>query len=153
MPEITRALGDLQRQANELADLPLSFDLADLRGYHYHSGVVFAAYCDNSPSAVALGGRYDSIGERYGRGRPATGFSLDLRALTRLSAPQASPGAILAPWCADFLLQAEVERLRANGEIVVVALPGHAGSWHETGCDRQLTQRDGKWIIEPLDEN
>jgi ATP phosphoribosyltransferase regulatory subunit len=153
VPEISRALGDLQRLANELVDLPLSFDLADLRGYHYHSGVVFAAYCDNSPSAVALGGRYDSIGERFGRGRPATGFSLDLRALARLSTPQASPGAILAPWSTDFLLHAEVERLRANGEIVVIALPGHAGSWHETGCDRQLMQRDGKWMIEPLDEN
>jgi ATP phosphoribosyltransferase regulatory subunit len=153
LPEIARALGELQRLAGELADLPLSFDLADLRGYHYHSGVVFAAYCDDSPAAVALGGRYDSIGARYGRGRPATGFSLDLRALARLSAPLPVPGAILAPWPEDAVAQAEIERLRARGENVVAALPGHAGDWREAGCDRQLVLRDRKWIIETLEEN
>jgi len=153
LPEITQALGELLRLADELADLPLSFDLADLRGYHYHSGVVFAAYCDDSPAAVALGGRYDSIGERFGRGRPATGFSLDLRALSRLSLPLTMPGAILAPWPENAVLQTEIERLRANGEIVVAALPGHGDSWREAGCDRQLVRRDDKWIIEPLKEN
>lgn len=153
LPEIARALGDLLRLADELSDLPLSFDLSDLRGYHYHSGVVFAAYCDDSPAAVALGGRYDSIGERFGRGRPATGFSLDLRALSRLSLPLPASGAILAPWLDDAVLQTEIERLRTNGEIVAVALPGHAGSWREAGCDRQLVRRDDQWIIEPLVEN
>lgn len=157
LSEITRALADLGRLADELDDLPLSFDLADLRGYHYHSGVVFAAYCDDSPAAIALGGRYDSIGARFGRARPATGFSLDLRAIARfarLSAPApAAPGAILAPWPEDAVAHAEVERLRAGGEIVVAALPGHAGSWREAGCDRRLVRADGKWIIEPLAEN
>lgn len=153
LPEISRALGDLQRLAGELADLPLSFDLADLRGYHYHNGVVFAAYCTDSPAAVALGGRYDSIGARFGRARPATGFSLDLRALARLSKPQTMPGAILAPWPEDTVLQAEIERLRANGEIVIAALPGHEGSWREAGCDRQLVWRDDQWMIEFLGEN
>jgi len=153
IPEITQALGELLRLADELSDLPLSFDLADLRGYHYHSGVVFAAYCDDSPAAVALGGRYDSTGERFGRSRPATGFSLDLRTLTRLSMPQTAPGAILAPWPENAALQTEVERLRANGEIVVAALPGHAGNWREAGCDRQLVWRDNTWIIEPLVES
>jgi ATP phosphoribosyltransferase regulatory subunit len=150
LPEISRALGDLLRLADELSDLPLSFDLADLRGYHYHSGVVFAAYCADSPVAVALGGRYDSIGVRFGRARAATGFSLDLRALARLSKSQNMPGAILAPWPEDIVLQAEIERLRANGEIVIAALPGHEGSWREAGCDRQLVRRDDKWIIELL---
>jgi ATP phosphoribosyltransferase regulatory subunit len=153
LPEIARALGDLLRLADELSDLPLSFDLADLRGYHYHSGVVFAAYCADSPSAVALGGRYDSIGARFGRARPATGFSLDLRTLARLSKSQIMPGAILAPWPEDIVLQAEIERLRANGEIVIAALPGHSGSWREAGCDRQLVRRDDQWIIESLGEN
>jgi len=153
LPEISRALGDLLRLADELSDLPLSFDLADLRGYHYHSGVVFAAYCANSPAAVALGGRYDSIGERFGRGRPATGFSLDLRALARLSVPLPSPSAILAPWPEDAALHAEIERLRAAGEIVIAALPGHTDDWSELGCNRRLVQRDNQWIIETLEEN
>ena len=153
LPEITRALGELQRLAVELADLPLSFDLADLRGYHYHNGVVFAAYCADSPAAVALGGRYDAIGARFGRARPATGFSLDLRTLMRLAQPKPMPGAILAPWPEDGQAQAEIERLRAQGEIVVAALPGHAGSWREAGCDRRLVRRGEEWIIEPLGES
>ncbi|WP_126444611.1 ATP phosphoribosyltransferase regulatory subunit [Sulfuricystis multivorans] len=153
LPEITRALGDLQRLATELADLPLSFDLADLRGYHYHNGVVFAAYCADSPGAIALGGRYDGIGARFGRARPATGFSLDLRALARLAKPQPMPGAILAPWPEDEAAHAEVERLRAAGEIVVAALPDHEGCWREAGCDRRLVRRGDEWIVEPLGEN
>jgi len=156
LPEISRALGDLQRLAGELAGLPLSFDLADLRGYHYHNGVVFAAYCAGSPAAVALGGRYDAIGARFGRARPATGFSLDLRALARLAKLQVMPGAILVPWpeeTEDRLLHAEIERLRAQGEIVIAALPGHDGSWREAGCDRQLVRRADQWIIESLGES
>ena len=153
LPEITRALDDLRRLANELAELPLSFDLADLRGYHYHSGVVFAGYCDDSPSAVALGGRYDSIGARFGRARPATGFSLDLRALARLSMPRPATGAILAPWSEDAAVQAEIASLRAAGETVIVALPGHEGHWRESGCDRQLVQRAGRLSVEVLNEN
>lgn len=153
LPAIAHALAELRRLADELVGLPLSFDLADLRGYHYHSGVVFAAYCDDSPAAIALGGRYDSIGARYGRARPATGFSLDLRTLARLATPAPAPGAILAPWPEDPVARAEIERLRATGEIVAAALPGHEGSWREAGCDRRLVRRDDQWIIEPLIEN
>jgi ATP phosphoribosyltransferase regulatory subunit len=153
LPAITDALAQLRRLADELPDLPLSFDLADLRGYHYHSGVVFAAYCDDSPAAIALGGRYDSIGARYGRARPATGFSLDLRALARLSSPLPAAGAILAPWPEDPVAHAEVERLRAAGETVIAALPGHEGNWREAGCDRRLVRRENQWIIEPLIES
>lgn len=150
VPAIAQAMAELSRLAAELADLPLSFDLADLRGYHYHSGVVFAAYTAGSPSAVALGGRYDAIGERFGRARPATGFSLDLRTLGRLAAPKSPMGAILAPCSGDAALQHEVARLRAAGEIVVTALPGHTGTWEESGCDRQVALHQGKWIVEPL---
>jgi ATP phosphoribosyltransferase regulatory subunit len=152
LPDILRALGDLQRLAGELADLPLSFDLADLRSYHYHNGVVFAAYCADSPAALALGGRYDGIGARFGRARPATGFSLDLRPLARLAKPQSMPGAILAPWPEDTLLLAEIERLRAQGEIVIAALPDHADGWREAGCDRRLVRRNDQWIVESLGE-
>jgi ATP phosphoribosyltransferase regulatory subunit len=64
-----------------------------------------------------------------------------------------TPGAILAPWPEDTLLHAEIERLRAQGEIVIAALPGHDGGWREAGCDRQLVRRDDKWMIESLGEN
>ncbi len=151
-PAIGAALGTLRRLASDLADLPIGFDLADLRGYHYHNGVVFAAYCDGSPGAVALGGRYDKVGESFGRGRPATGFSIDLRDLARLSPRTEARGAILAPWPEDMALHAEVERLRGQGETVVLALPGHDGHWREAGCDRQLIRRGNEWTIESLKE-
>ncbi|MDP2794510.1 MAG: ATP phosphoribosyltransferase regulatory subunit [Sulfurisoma sp.] len=152
-PEITQALAELRRLADALAGLPLSFDLADLRGYHYHSGVVFAAYAAGNPGAVALGGRYDKVGQSFGRGRPATGFSLDLRELARLAPPAPGRGAILAPWPEDDALHAETERLRAAGETVIAALPGHEATWHETGCDRVLARRGEQWIIENLKED
>ena len=148
-------VGDLAdhpgRLARALADLPVSFDLSDLRGYHYHSGIVFAAYGADSPAALALGGRYDRVSEAFGRARPATGFSLDLRELVwRL--PQLAPmtGAILAPLEGGAALAEEVGALRARGEIVMNALPGHEGTWNEAGCDRQLVKRDGRWTIVPL---
>jgi ATP phosphoribosyltransferase regulatory subunit len=154
-PEIAAALATLRRLAADLADLPhvsIGFDLADLRGYHYHSGVVFAAYCEGAPGAVALGGRYDNVSRSFGRDRPATGFSLDLRQLARLSPGSERRGAILAPWPEDAPLQAEIERLRDRGETVVLALPGHEGTWREAGCDRRLSRRGPDWVIENIEE-
>ncbi len=149
--EIDQALADLRRLAEQFTDLPLGFDLADLRGYHYHSGVVFAAYCSAHPNAVALGGRYDKVGKAYGRGRPATGFSLDLRQLAQLGAASEPPRAILAPYdSADPLLSTAIADLRGRGDVVVEALPGHEGTWQETACDRQLLRRDGRWIVEKI---
>lgn len=149
--EITALLDELRRLAVALADLPVSFDLADLRGYHYHSGVVFAAYGADSPAALALGGRYDRVGAAFGRARPAVGFSLDLRELVwRLPTSTATAGAVLAPLVDDAALAEEVALLRARGEIVVTALPGHDGTWNEAGCDRQLVKRGGRWAIASL---
>jgi ATP phosphoribosyltransferase regulatory subunit len=80
LPELTRALATL-RAMSKACRIPASFDLAELRGYHYHSGVVFDAYCDGVTGPAARGGRYDEVGKAFGRARPATGFSIDLRAL------------------------------------------------------------------------
>ena len=149
--EITALLDELRQLAAALADLPVSFDLADLRGYHYHSGVVFAAYGADSPAALALGGRYDRVGKAFGRARPAVGFSLDLRELVwRLPTATAMAGAVLAPLDADAALAEEVAVLRARGEIVVTALPGHDGTWGEAGCDRQLVKRGDRWAVVSL---
>ena len=150
-PEITALLDELRQLAAALADLPVSFDLADLRGYHYHGGVVFAAYGADSPAALALGGRYDRVGKAFGRARPAVGFSLDLRELVwRLPTATAMAGAVLAPLDADAALAEEVAVLRARGEIVVTALPGHHGTWNEAGCDRQLVKRGDRWAVVSL---
>ena len=117
----------------------------------YHSGVVFAAYCDAHPAALALGGRYDRVGKAFGRGRAATGFSLDLRELARLVDWPAERKAILAPADTSGALKDAVADLRANGEIVMLALSGHEGTWAEAGCDRQLVLRGGRWCVEPLE--
>jgi len=77
---VKRALATLRALA-KACPVPASFDLAELRGYHYHSGVVFDAYCEGVAGAVARGGRYDEVGKAFGRARPATGFSIDLRSL------------------------------------------------------------------------
>ncbi|MDR0701710.1 MAG: ATP phosphoribosyltransferase regulatory subunit [Azoarcus sp.] len=152
IPEITAALADLRRLAGELDGLPLGFDLADLRGYHYHSGLVFAAYGGDAPAALALGGRYDHVAEAFGRARPATGFSLDLRELVRNSPEAARPSAILAPALKDPALADEIARLRGEGEIVVDTLPGHDGTWQAAGCDRQLVKREDHWTVAALSE-
>jgi ATP phosphoribosyltransferase regulatory subunit len=85
LPELTRALATLRALA-KACPIPASFDLAELRGYHYHSGVVFDAYCEAVSGPVARGGRYDEVGKAFGRARPATGFSIDLRSLASMNA-------------------------------------------------------------------
>jgi len=149
-PEIAAALDQLARIASELRHVVNvhCFDLAELRGYHYHSGVVFAAYARGRPNAVAQGGRYDEVGKAFGRARPATGFTMDLREVAGLSAPSPARAGILAPYLPeDIVLRARIEQLREAGEVVVVDLPGHAQTRAELGCDRALALRDGVWEV------
>jgi ATP phosphoribosyltransferase regulatory subunit len=145
------ALADIGRQLH--ADVKeLCFDLAELRGYHYHSGVVFAAYARGRPEAIARGGRYDEVGRAFGRARPATGFTMDLRELAQMANDEVRPLRVLAPYLpADARLQAEIARLRAGGTVVVSDLPGHEGNRAELGCSRQLVATDGAWKLEPFD--
>jgi len=158
LPEIASALETMCQLQAALPDLPLSFDLADLRGYHYHNGIVFAAYYPGFPSAVALGGRYDGVGKDFGRSRPATGFSMDLREVARLTSSSEEAGAILAPSApglavsARAALVARVEALRAQGEVVVQLLPGES-LCEGPRCDRCLVEIAGQWIIQDLNGN
>lgn len=145
------ALSQLEALGEHLEDLPVNFDLSDLRGYHYHSGIVFAAYGANASTALAHGGRYDAVGKAFGRARPATGFSLDLRQWVHQLPMQALPGAILAPAVNDPMLNDLIDRLRQAGEIVMNALPGHdAADWLESGCDRKIEQQKSGWQVVPL---
>jgi ATP phosphoribosyltransferase regulatory subunit len=148
-PEIDRALRDLKALSRN-GRIPVSVDLADLRGYHYHSGVVFAAYAPGVANAIALGGRYDEVGKAFGRARPATGFSMDLRDLERAAPAGDGAAAIRAPHSADPGLAAAIRKLRDAGEIVVVRLPGHASDPVAPECDRELAKRGGKWLVRKL---
>jgi len=147
-PEIARALDDLAFLAGQVDGAELMIDLADLRGYAYHSGVMFSAYVDGVPNAVARGGRYDHVGQAYGRARAATGFSLDLREVARISPVEARSSAIRAPWQHDEALRAAVSALRDAGEVVIQALPGHNHDLDEFACDRVLVERNGAWVVE-----
>jgi ATP phosphoribosyltransferase regulatory subunit len=122
-------------------------DLADGHGYGYHTGLVFAAYVQQAAGAVVRGGRYDTAGQSFGRSRPATGFSLDLRELAQLLPRSAPAKAILAHWHDEPAWAAEVARLRAAGEIVVVQLPGEVQEHHEFLCDRQLVHANARWSV------
>ena len=148
-PEIRTALKDLKRLSDALADVAkIRFDLAELRGYHYHSGVVFAAYAQGWSNALARGGRYDEVGKAFGRARAATGFSMDLRELASARPNGGAKPGVLAPYKPhDAALQKRIGALRARGEIVIVDLPGHAGTRRELGCDRRLVRRAGAWTI------
>ncbi|HMH18082.1 MAG TPA: ATP phosphoribosyltransferase regulatory subunit [Burkholderiales bacterium] len=148
-PEIKAALRDLKQLARTQS-IPVSFDLADLRGYHYHSGVVFAAYAPGVANAVALGGRYDEVGKAFGRARPATGFSVDLRELARTAVKETAAGAVRAPYSSDAGLASAIRKLRSSGEVVMVALPGHAAERTQPECDRELVKRAGKWAVRKL---
>jgi ATP phosphoribosyltransferase regulatory subunit len=150
------SLEDLTRIARlaerRLPNISLHFDLAELRGYQYQTGVVFAAFVADRGQEIARGGRYDEIGKVFGRARPATGFSTDLRILMRLGNrdwPQPA-GAILAPAEEDAALEDEVRTLRVQGERVVQQLPGQAGSIAETGCDRVLRWSGSEWVVERI---
>ncbi len=151
-PGITVALDELQAISGKLQPLVSSvgIDLADLRGYHYHSGMVFAAYHAGSHDAIALGGRYDDLGKSFGRARAATGFSMDLRQLYRLLPQCVTRMGVCAPHLDDAALRDKIAQLRAAGEVVVEDLLGDKSLRGELQCDRMLVLRDGVWQVVAL---
>lgn len=147
---IKQALDDLEALARQAGTASVTVDLADLRGYHYHSGAMFAAYVPGLPNAVARGGRYDHVGEAFGRARPATGFSMDLRELARLMPGAERKRAIRAPWGKEAALRSKIAELRRTGEIVIQSLPGHEADQDEFDCDRALIFENENWILKNL---
>jgi ATP phosphoribosyltransferase regulatory subunit len=153
---VNEALDNLRAIAAQMqqrhAGLVLNYDLAELRGYAYQTGMVFAVFVPGCGQEIARGGRYDAIGEVFGRARPATGFSTDLKTLMNLSRRDFDAGeqAILAPAGNDAALLAAIDALRGQGECVVSSLPGQAGSPTEMDCDRLLVSESGKWVVKPV---
>lgn len=146
------ALDELQSLADLAAPSSVTIDLADLSGYEYETGAMFSVYVPGLPNAVARGGRYDHVGEAFGRARPATGFSMDLRELARLM-PGAEPkAAVRAPWGNDAALRELIASLRASGEIVMQSLPGHENDQDEFECDRAIVLENGNWHLKKLDK-
>jgi ATP phosphoribosyltransferase regulatory subunit len=151
LPGITRALSELAAlAAGAIGRAEVAIDLADLRGYQYESGAMFALYVPGLPNAVARGGRYDHVGEAFGRARPATGFSLDLRELARLLPTAERKHSIRAPWGNAPELREKIADLRKAGEVVIQSMPGHDNVQDEFECDRVLVLEDGNWILKNL---
>ena len=154
-PDVLPALDILQEVADSIRrwwpDLDVYFDLAELRGYHYHTGIVFAAYVPGHGQALANGGRYNDVGEVFGRARPATGFATDLKALLGLIPAQEfaqglTRNAIAMPNSDDPALHIKAKELRAAGEVVISCLSTEV----DPRCNRQLVQEQGEWVLKPL---
>jgi ATP phosphoribosyltransferase regulatory subunit len=157
---VCEALTDLIYLADQLKvtfpSLPISFDLAELRGYHYHTGIVFAAFVPSLGREIARGGRYDNIGQVFGRSRPATGFSADLKclsALAKIESPEPTQEKTFAPAIDDPELLELVRDMRAQGKIVIQQLPGQSGDAEQLGCSSLLEKHDQIWVVTPLTSN
>ncbi|NOS87856.1 MAG: ATP phosphoribosyltransferase regulatory subunit [Methylococcaceae bacterium] len=155
--DVKAALADLAAIAEQLAvrfpSLAISFDLAELRGYHYHTGIVFAAFIPSVGREIARGGRYDNIGAVFGRARAATGFSADLKllsALSKQSSPVAPRELIYAPFANDPALTEAIRDLRATQRAVVQQLPGQIGGASELACTATLVLENHLWVVKPL---
>lgn len=150
--EISHAIDELEQLidivGSRYPNVRFYVDPAELRGYHYHTGLMFAAYVEGEGAGVAYGGRYDDIGQSFGRARPATGFSVDLkRLLSLVQLPDNAVPGIAAPWSNDAPLLDAIAQLRARGERVVMQMPGMEVSAEQIGCDRELTWREGQWQV------
>lgn len=154
---VTEALGELRTIADKLSNnfpsLPVSFDLSELRGYYYHTGVVFATFIPEVGREIARGGRYDNIGKIFGRERAATGFSADLQLLASLSQEfiqTEEEQLVYAPSNDDPLLRETIRDLRAKGITVIQQLPGHSGEIEELSCTNILAKDKQNWVVKSL---
>ena len=152
-------LDQLRWLAQRLEGVNVSFDLADLRGYAYYTGMRFALFAQAGQGGsgqsleLARGGRYDEVGAVFGRNRPAVGFSLDLKELVAAVAPRSLVAAIRAPWGMDTSLRNAVANLRSQGHTVVCVLPGHEHEVDEFHCDRELVPdaaQAGAWTVKNI---
>jgi ATP phosphoribosyltransferase regulatory subunit len=153
-PAIGAALDDLAWLGRHVRaahpGIEVGFDLSDMSGYAYYSGVRFSVYAAGSTDALLRGGRYDEVGAVFGRNRPAVGFSLDLRQLSTAMPVAPLRAAIRAPWSEDAGQRAAIRALRADNETVVCALPGHEHEAQEFECDRELVAIDDRWTLRSL---
>lgn len=154
---LNEALDGLQWLASHLSGMDVSFDLADLRGYAYYTGVRFSLFARSERDSASAthaelvrGGRYDEVGAIFGRKRPAVGFSLDIKELVQISPRRALKAAVRAPWGNQPGLREAIVALRAGGETVVCALPGHDHEVDEFHCDRVLAQQGDGWSVQPV---
>jgi len=148
LPGVTSALEALQSLLKLLGHLNVSIDLSDVGAYGYHSGVTFSIYADGWYDALLQGGRYDNVGQAFGRARSAVGFSLDLRKIARNLWQTTKPKAIYAPNDQSADLQELVTELRDSGEIVVQLFSQEKPPHDAFLFDRRIVQVDRQWVVQ-----
>lgn len=150
-PEVINYIGEVKALVDAIkdqSDIAINIDLAELRGYHYHTGMVYTAFVPGKGEGIAFGGRYDDIGSAFGRARPATGFSTDVKSLLKYQNSKENVlERIFAPASNDALLTKEINKLRSSGKIVVQELEGQKTTASEMNCDQQLVLDNGEWVI------
>ena len=153
-PEVViNALNQLETTIHSLdtSHLNIHLNLSEMPGYHYHTGIVFAAYIQGYGKALGNGGRYDHVGEAFGRSRPATGFAFDLKTLvSQGSRSQSLSLGIFAPFCPDSSRREEIRSLRKQGFRVVEGFENQVIDYEELKCNRQLVKIGEKYIVEFL---
>jgi len=142
--------GIVEVLSSRYPDVPLNVDLAELRGYEYHTGIVFAAFVPGQGREVARGGRYDDIGQVFGFARPAVGFSADLKVLARLSSEsesEAGRDTLFAPAVQDAELDRLISTMRQEGKVVIQSLGGPDENAESLGCSGVIAKHDNKWRV------
>lgn len=148
-PELIKLISNLRWFVKRIKNAKVSFDLADIQGYMYYSGIRFALYAEEAENALVRGGRYDEVGAAFGRNRPAAGFSLDLKQIAAALPASFRRTAIRSLWGDSVDLLEAIAVLRAAGETVICAMPG-SKSEDEDFCDRELVSINGKWVVQTL---
>ena len=144
--KVKQCIDYIQDLSTNLTNTDIHYDLSDLRGYHYQNDIVFAAFDKSTGAELARGGRYNNIGEVFGRARPATGFSADLKNIISQTHIK-NKDMIFAPDDADPALAESIAILRAKGEAVVVAMTNTNDEKSKLGCTRSLQKENNKWVI------
>lgn len=159
-PAVLSAIDELEQVATQISSryigTTIHIDLAELPGYHYHNGIVFAAYVEGAGAAVANGGRYDAVGAIFGRARPATGFNADLKTILSLSVSRQNASStmlmkgVVVEIQPDPLQWKAIVALREQGERVICVTAGSVIAVDELGCDRRLIQEKNQYVVKSL---
>ena len=150
-PDIRKYINEVKTLTDSIIDkfdVSINIDLSELRGYNYHTGMIYTAFVPNEGKGIAFGGRYDDIGSAFGKARSATGFSTDVKQLLELqNISEDTPDKIFAPVDDNDSLQKKITELREQGKIVIQELEGQNATAKEMNCNQTLVCENDQWVV------
>ena len=150
-PDIRKYVNEVKTLTDSIIDkfdVSINIDLSELRGYNYHTGMIYTAFVPNEGKGIAFGGRYDDIGSAFGKARPATGFSTDVKQLLELqNISEDTPDKIFAPVNDNDSLHKKITELREKGKIVIQELEGQNATAKEMNCNQTLVCENDQWVV------